>query len=85
MPQTGPPERASDIAEDLKLSGRGHTTSSVKQRHQAATGKLKNRMIGIGAAVARRPLPHHRAYGSAHGGSSGYTSSPRPMTEDRAI
>src|SRR5215831_19585985 len=25
--------------------------------------------IGIGAAVARRPLPHHRAYGSVHGGS----------------
>ena len=27
-------------------------------------------LIGIGAAVARRPLPHHRAYGSVHGGSS---------------
>src|ERR1019366_9516781 len=27
------------------------------------------RLIGIGAAVARRPLPHHRAYGSVHGGS----------------
>jgi hypothetical protein len=26
--------------------------------------------IGIGAAVARRPLPHHRAYGSVHGDSS---------------
>ena len=26
-------------------------------------------MIGIGAAVTRRPLPHHRAYGSVHGGS----------------
>jgi hypothetical protein len=26
-------------------------------------------LIGIGAAVARRPLPHHRAYGSVHGGS----------------
>jgi len=25
--------------------------------------------IGIGAAVTRRPLPHHRAYGSVHGGS----------------
>jgi hypothetical protein len=28
------------------------------------------REIGIGAAVTRRPLPHHRAYGSVHGGSS---------------
>jgi hypothetical protein len=27
-------------------------------------------LIGIGAAVAHRPLPHHRAYGSVHGGSS---------------
>jgi hypothetical protein len=27
-------------------------------------------LIGIGAAVTRRPLPHHRAYGSVHGGSS---------------
>jgi len=26
--------------------------------------------LGIGAAVTRRPLPHHRAYGSVHGGSS---------------
>jgi len=26
-------------------------------------------VIGIGAAVTRRPLPHHRAYGSVHGGS----------------
>ena len=25
--------------------------------------------IGIGAAVTHRPLPHHRAYGSVHGGS----------------
>ena len=27
------------------------------------------RLIGIGAAVARCPLPHHRAYGTVHGGS----------------
>jgi len=31
---------------------------------------LLARQIGIGAAVTRRPLPHHRAYGSVHGGSS---------------
>src|SRR4029077_11865168 len=31
--------------------------------------KTLRRLIGIGAAVARRPLPHHRAYGSIHGGS----------------
>jgi len=27
------------------------------------------REIGIGAAVTRRPLPHHRTYGSVYGGS----------------
>jgi hypothetical protein len=27
-------------------------------------------LIGIGTAVTRRPLPHDRAYGSEHGGSS---------------
>ena len=37
---------------------------------QAADGPFA-RQIGIGAAVTRRPLPHHRAYGSVHGGSSG--------------
>lgn len=26
-------------------------------------------LIGIGAGLAARPLPHHRAYGSVHGGS----------------
>ena len=36
------------------------------------TFELSNMLgtLGIGAAVARRPLPHHRAYGSVHGGSS---------------
>ena len=32
--------------------------------------ELTGMVIGIGAAVTRRPLPHHRAYGSVHGGSS---------------
>jgi hypothetical protein len=30
---------------------------------------IQARLIGIGAAVTHRPLPHHRAYGSVHGGS----------------
>src|SRR6266853_4077554 len=41
------------------------------------------RLIGIGAAVTHRPLPHHRAYGSVHGGSIGYANSPRLTREDR--
>src|SRR5208282_4689608 len=30
-----------------------------------------SRPIGIGGAVARSPLPHHRTCGSAYGGSAG--------------
>ena len=37
---------------------------------EEAQSKLEFPLIGIGAAVTRRPLPHHRAYGSVHGGSS---------------
>jgi hypothetical protein len=42
-------------------------------------------MIGIGAAVTRRPLPHHRTYGSVYGGSRSYANNPRITKEDRAI
>ena len=38
-------------------------------RHPAKSPLPKSSVIGIGAAVTRRPLPHHRAYGSVHGGS----------------
>ena len=41
-------------------------------------------MIGIGAAVTRRPLPHHRAYGSVHGDSSGCASRPQSVREGQA-
>jgi len=34
-------------------------------------GSLCSPAIGIGAGFAARPLPHHRAYGSVHGGSVG--------------
>jgi len=36
-------------------------------------------LIGIGAAVTRRPLPHHRAYGSVHGGSSWLALTPSSL------
>jgi hypothetical protein len=39
----------------------------------------KPRLIGIGAAVTCRPLPHHRANGSVHGGSRSYVSSSRTV------
>ena len=49
------------------------------------TFAMKTSLIGIGEAVARLPLPHHRAYGSVHGGSIGYASSLRLMKEGQAI
>jgi hypothetical protein len=42
-----------------KMGGQKHT----------ARGFMAGAMIGIGAAVTRRPLPHHRTYGSVYGGS----------------
>src|SRR6266851_5580912 len=50
----------------------------------ASVASHKPDLIGIGAAVACRPLPHHRAYGSVHGGSRSYGSSSRITKEDRA-
>jgi hypothetical protein len=38
--------------------------------------------IGIGAVVAHRPLPHHRAYGSVHGGSKRLPNADRTTKED---
>src|SRR3954447_26837376 len=45
----------------------------VARLFEKATGAYsKCDLIGIGAAVTHRPLPHHRAYGSVHGGSRSY-------------
>src|SRR5207248_2233406 len=45
----------------------------------------KSKKIGIGAAVTRRPLPHHRAYGPVHGGSRRLRCTHRPKSEVRGI
>jgi len=44
--------------------------SNYRMATEALSAVAISPMIGIGAAVTRRPLPHHRAYGSVHGGSS---------------
>ena len=56
----------------VKLQMNGPGSASMTPRGSGAPSD-KGRLIGIGAAVARRPLPHHRAYGSVHGGSSRLT------------
>src|SRR5712664_1780620 len=73
----------------LTLVSVGCCSRAVPASVLTAARKLKYswilpRLIGIGAAVACRPLPHHRAYGSVHGGSRSYASSSRITKEDRA-
>jgi glycogen(starch) synthase len=53
----------------LSLAGQRPTLTVVGDGPQRPELELLT-TIGIGAAVTRRPLPHHRAYGSVHGGSS---------------
>src|ERR1022692_4428739 len=56
-----------------RLRVKQHLSNSTRSRPrrnivcQSPIGRSS--VIGIGAAVTRRPLPHHRAYGSVHGGS----------------
>jgi hypothetical protein len=47
--------------------------------------EARGRLIGIGAAVTRRLLPHHRTYGSVYGGSRSYANNPQITKGDRAI
>src|ERR1017187_3106007 len=50
-------------------------------RMPAPLNQLPWDVIGIGAAVTRRPLPHHRAYGPYTAVRDGYASIPRIRTE----
>ena len=50
--------------------GVGHMDPTGPKGESGRSCVPENDLIGIGAAVTRRPLPHHRAYGSVHGGSS---------------
>ena len=58
--------RLEDIVDTLNAAGFGR----VDVIEASYSERLGSASIGIGAAVTRRPLPHHRAYGSVHGGSS---------------
>jgi hypothetical protein len=58
-----------DVAKIFLASGSGRSVFSLDIPFDRNNFRIAS-LIGIGAAVARRPLPHHRAYGSVHGGSS---------------
>ena len=71
----GPPAAPAARAMTLTIPGFPDGGQIPVKFSQAAPGVAPGEgtspaMIGIGAAVTRRPLPHHRAYGSVHGGSS---------------
>jgi len=50
------------------------TPSVITEAYHPVSCSCRKPSIGIGGAVARPPLPHHRAYGSVHGGSAGSAS-----------
>src|SRR6266852_5634942 len=52
--------------------GRARERSEEQVQHWKK--KVLPALIGIGGAVARSPLPHHRTCGSASGGSEGYAT-----------
>ncbi len=55
---------------------------------ECAQARMLERTIGIGGSLAAPPLPHHRAYGSVHGGStdlSGCTGFKRDEPSRRAF
>jgi hypothetical protein len=67
------------------LGGESHVTWNSTSQRQPHFSFRVAREIGIGAAVTHRPLPHHRAYGSVHGGSRSEAINPRPVMEVQAI
>ena len=45
--------------------------AALRRGPLAGAGTAAFWKIGIGGSLAAPPLPHHRAYGSVHGGSAG--------------
>ena len=80
MPHRPPIASSSNQANGSETGSR----RSGDRAKRAAVNRPQPDLIGIGAAVTRRPLPHHRAYGSVHGDSSGYASILRITKEVRA-
>jgi hypothetical protein len=61
---SGPPQHTMSISNVACSLSTTRFSTSARNRWRDRFG-----VIGIGATVTRRPLPHHRAYGSVHGGS----------------
>ena len=59
--------RRNDCGSGLRM---GYGLIGRSQGYTRVSCVLEADLMRIGAAVARGPLPHHRAYGSVHGRSS---------------
>ena len=72
-------ERAVAIAQQFAVSPRQNGAPfSFRLKHEVAA-------IGIGGSLAAPPLPHHRAYGSVHGGSRSCANTIETRMAGRAI
>jgi hypothetical protein len=69
---------------DPLLSARMSPSTSCGHTAASAVGG-NGPEIGIGGSLAAPPLPHHRAYGSVHGGSRSCANTRRTRMGDRAI
>jgi hypothetical protein len=49
----------------------GHLFRELAVGHDLEREGLDSAQVGIGGSLAASHLPHHRAYGSVHGGSMG--------------
>ena len=58
-----------DVTRQLEDEGVNKFNEPFDKLMETLAQRSSPHLIGIGAAVTRRPLPHHRAYGSVHGGS----------------
>src|SRR5258708_39700946 len=85
--------RASSVQGQKRHFGRRPMTSGLPSKTDL--GEMRERVrlvpmhevaaIGIGGSLAAPPLPHHRAYGSVHGGSRSCANTIGTRMAGRAI
>ena len=66
-----------ELAELTRIDGKPAVFVEAKADSAVITPIQARRLIiGIGGSLAAPPLPHHRAYGSVHGGSTDLSCGP---------
>jgi hypothetical protein len=75
-----------DLADSsVPVTTTNHLTQQPHVKNQPAESLTLQGLIGIGGSLAAPPLPHHRAYGSVHGGSRSGANTLGAGMGDRAI